>query len=256
MLAVRPIRWLVRAQPRIGSGVSSVRLWSPGPSAKARTTAARSARTRTRGAGRATAANRGRRRCGSWRGTLVGHHHDQPQRRPRDRATSAVSPNYAACRCSRSAAARRPRPAPPGSRTCRSADGDADDLVRLIVSRRARRSARRCSISPAPIGPPTWLGSLRKAGLLADMVVIYRAVAAHEFPSTVRDALAAGQLDGVLHLSRRSAEIYLACARRERADRPRAVPTHYCLSAQVAEPLVGGRRPQRRGRAPAGGSRP
>ena len=32
------------------------------------------------------------------------------------------------------------------------------------------------------------------------------------FPPTVRDALAAGRIDGVLHFSRRSAEAYLACA--------------------------------------------
>ena len=119
----------------------------------------------------------------------------------------------------------------------RSADGDAGDLVKLIVSLRAGFGGPLLYLAGADLAADV-VGSLRKAGLLADMVVIYRAVAAHEFPSTVRDALASGQLDGVLHLSRRSAEIFLACARQSGLIGRALVPTHYCLSAQVAEPLA------------------
>ena len=61
---------------------------------------------------------------------------------------------------------------------------------------------------------------------------------ADEFPDAVRAALAAGELDGVLHLSRRSAETYLAWARRVAMLDRALLPKHYCLSAQVAEPLI------------------
>jgi uroporphyrinogen-III synthase len=119
----------------------------------------------------------------------------------------------------------------------RSADGDAGELVDLILSG-----------GTTPGGPLLYLagvdraadvaGDLRAAGLPADTVVIYRAVAAQEFSTSVCDALAAGGLDGVLHLSRRSADIFLACARRGGLLDRALAPTHYCLSAQVAEPLV------------------
>jgi uroporphyrinogen-III synthase len=119
----------------------------------------------------------------------------------------------------------------------RSADGGAGDLVELIVSHRATLGGPLLYLAGADRAADV-VGSLRQAGVAADMVVIYRAVAAQEFPSTVRDALASGRLDGVLHLSRRSAETFLACSRQSGLLDPALVPTHYCLSAQVAEPLA------------------
>ena len=68
--------------------------------------------------------------------------------------------------------------------------------------------------------------------------MIYRAVAALDLPASVRTALAAGNLDGVLHLSRRSTETYLACALRAGLLDEALSPANYCLSAQVAEPLI------------------
>ncbi|MGE0260795.1 MAG: uroporphyrinogen-III synthase [Alphaproteobacteria bacterium] len=118
-----------------------------------------------------------------------------------------------------------------------SADGDADDLVRLIVARRATVVGRLLYLAGADRASDV-TGALRAAGLPADTVAIYRAVAADEFPDAVRTALAAGELDGVLHLSRRSAESYLACARRDGLLVRALLPKHYCLSAQVAEPLI------------------
>jgi uroporphyrinogen-III synthase len=69
-------------------------------------------------------------------------------------------------------------------------------------------------------------------------VVVYRAVTASEFPTGVPDALASGRLDGVLHFSRRSAETFLRCAGAGGVRAPALKLAHYCLSAQVAEPLV------------------
>jgi len=118
-----------------------------------------------------------------------------------------------------------------------SADGNADDLVRLIVAYRAILAGRLLYLAGVDRAADV-AGELRTAGLSAHTVVIYRAVAAGEFPDTVRTALAAGELDGVLHLSRRSAESYLACARRDGLLERAILPKHYCLSAQVAEPLI------------------
>ena len=118
-----------------------------------------------------------------------------------------------------------------------SADGDADDLVRLIVARHAAIGGPLLYLAGADRAADV-AGDIRQCGLLADTVVIYRAVGADEFPASVRAALAEGNLDGVLHLSRRSADIYLACARNAGLLDRALLPAHYCLSAQVAEPLI------------------
>jgi uroporphyrinogen-III synthase len=118
-----------------------------------------------------------------------------------------------------------------------SADGDADDLVRLILARHPAVAGRLLYLAGVDRAADV-VGELRNAGLSADTVAIYRAIAAGEFPAAVRTALAACELDGVLHLSRRSAETYLACARRDALLDRALLPKQYCLSAQVAEPLI------------------
>ena len=117
-----------------------------------------------------------------------------------------------------------------------SADGDQSDLVALLRA--------RCAGDSRPL---LYLAGEDRAGdLPADLAAfgvpvvaasVYRAVKAEHFPPALAAALARGELDGVLHFSRRSAEAYLDCARRAgvRAEGPR--PLHYCLSRQVAEPL-------------------
>jgi uroporphyrinogen-III synthase len=75
-------------------------------------------------------------------------------------------------------------------------------------------------------------------GRIVQTAVVYRAVKAGRFPPTVVAALAAGQIDGVLHFSRRSAEAYLDCARTAALLDQALAVTHYCLSAQIAEPLT------------------
>ena len=117
----------------------------------------------------------------------------------------------------------------------RSADGDKADLVALL---REEYQAQR--------GPLLYLAGEDRAGEFdlaasgAEVVtaVVYRAVAAEKFPDAVAAALAAGALDGVLHFSRRSAETYIACARRASLLAPALAPVKYCLSAVVAEPLA------------------
>jgi uroporphyrinogen-III synthase len=119
-----------------------------------------------------------------------------------------------------------------------SADGDADDLARLVAAR-------------APAGEPNhlllWLAGEDRAGDLAGVlaahefavhtVVIYRAVAETTLAHDVCDALAAGRVDGVLHYSRRSADAFEAIAMASGIDLKSLPTQHFCLSAQVAEPL-------------------
>ncbi len=119
----------------------------------------------------------------------------------------------------------------------RSADGDADDLVRLILARRTAIAEPLFYLAGADRAADV-AGHLREEGLMVDTVVIYRASTALDLPESVRTALAAGSLDGILHLSRRSAEAYLTCARRANLFDEALSPMNFCLSAQVAEPLI------------------
>jgi uroporphyrinogen-III synthase len=120
-----------------------------------------------------------------------------------------------------------------------SADGNADDLARLVAAH-------------APPGPPNhpllWLAGEDRAGDLAGALaahdiavhtmVVYRAVAETALPDDVRAALSSGRVDGVLHYSRRSADAFEAIAMAAGIDLKSLPTKHFCLSAQVAEPLA------------------
>jgi len=116
-----------------------------------------------------------------------------------------------------------------------SAGGGANDLTRLA----AERLERAASVLYLA-------GADRSGDIAADLsaqnfqvrtVVIYRAVAAAVLPAAAAEALA-GELDGVLHFSRRSVEAYLKLTRNAGLLHPALhKPVHFCLSARVAEPL-------------------
>jgi uroporphyrinogen-III synthase len=89
-----------------------------------------------------------------------------------------------------------------------SADGNVSDLARLVAR-----------------------------GFAVEVTIIYRAIAATGLPPAAADALASG-IDGVLHFSRRSAEAYVDAARAAGLLAKALKPVHFCLSAQVAEPLA------------------
>jgi uroporphyrinogen-III synthase len=80
-------------------------------------------------------------------------------------------------------------------------------------------------------------GDLRGKNFLVDTVVVYLVVAAARLPAAAADALADG-IDGVLHFSRRSAEAYVNAASAAAAPEGALQACHFCLSDQVAEPLV------------------
>jgi uroporphyrinogen-III synthase len=117
-----------------------------------------------------------------------------------------------------------------------SATGNVNDLADLVA---------------AHLKPPArllYLAGEERAGDLAALLrdrkfavhtaLVYRAIVAATLPRHAADAVAAG-LDGVLHFSRRSAEAYVNAAREtDLLKEALAKPTHYCLSARIAEPLT------------------
>ena len=118
-----------------------------------------------------------------------------------------------------------------------SANGDAGDLARLVARRFAGSGARLLYLRGRETAGDL-AGALIREGLDVESIAIYQANRVERFPAPAEEALRAGAIDGVLHFSRRTTETYLACAD-ALGGRPWALrPAHYCLSAQVAAPLI------------------
>lgn len=117
-----------------------------------------------------------------------------------------------------------------------SAGGDAKELVKLL---KAQFSARKRLLYLAGEDRAADLaGEVAAQGILLKTVVIYRAIKVTQFPPPARDAIVNGEIDGVMHFSRRSAEAYVSCAAAAGILDRALAPFHYCLSAQVARPLM------------------
>jgi uroporphyrinogen-III synthase len=116
-----------------------------------------------------------------------------------------------------------------------SADGNVIDLAKLIAAR--LKPPARLLYLTAEDRSGDLAGTLRAQGFIVDVAVVYRAVAAKTLPSEAVAALTGG-IDGVLHFSRRSAETYVNAARRAELLANALNPVHFCLSAQVVEPLA------------------
>ena len=101
-----------------------------------------------------------------------------------------------------------------------SAGGDLRDLVRTIVARRADAKAPLLYLAGEDRAADL-VGELVMHGIAAEMRVVYRAATA-PFPSALIAALQGGEVDAVLHFSKRSAENYLAGAREAGIARPGA----------------------------------
>jgi len=115
-----------------------------------------------------------------------------------------------------------------------SADGNEADLARLIGARHAT--------------PILYLaGEDRARDLAADVagsdvtvetVVVYRAAEAARIPAAAEAALRSGAVDGVMHFSPRSAQIYVNGATAAGILDGALAPFHYCLSQAAAAPLA------------------
>jgi uroporphyrinogen-III synthase len=116
-----------------------------------------------------------------------------------------------------------------------SAAGNVNDLAALVAAR-LQPPARLLYLAGEERSGDL-AGLLRERNFMTDTALVYRAVVAADLPHQAKAALAAG-LDGVLHFSRRSAEVYIGVARNAGLA-PDALmkPVHYCLSGRVAEPL-------------------
>jgi len=114
-----------------------------------------------------------------------------------------------------------------------SAEGDAKALTRLVVTH----------VRPAT-GSLLYLAGEARTGHIEDTlaaqgfamqtVAIYRAIAVDDLSSEVKTALAAGEIDGILHFSQRSAQALLAAADAVGMRDNLLKLQHYCLSTQVA----------------------
>jgi len=118
-----------------------------------------------------------------------------------------------------------------------SAGGDVRDLMRTLSAQRPDAKAPLLYLAGEDRATDL-VAELSARGIAAEMRVVYRAAAA-PFPSALIEALKAGEVDAVLHFSRRSAENYAAGARQAGIAEPALAVRHLCLSAQVAEPLAG-----------------
>lgn len=117
-----------------------------------------------------------------------------------------------------------------------SAHGDVDDLVRLAAER-IRRNASLLYLAGADRSGDL-AGKLGNRGFAVGTAIIYRAVAAGALVPAVVAAVADG-IEGVLHFSRRSAAAYVdAICAASLHDAGLKKPVQFCLSTQVAEPLV------------------
>ena len=118
-----------------------------------------------------------------------------------------------------------------------SADGDAADLARLVAQRFAGLSAKLIYVRGRQTAGDL-AGALARDGFDVESIAIYQANAVQQFPAQAEKALRAGAIDGVLHFSRRTTQTYLACADALGGRQWALRPAHYCLSAQVAAPLI------------------
>ena len=117
-----------------------------------------------------------------------------------------------------------------------SAQGDGGDLARLVAKRIADKSLPLLYLA-GDDRARDMAAELAPAGITLQTVVVYRAVAAQEFSAELAAALRAGTIDGVLHYSRRSTEIFVGCAQQSGTLEAVRKLRHFCLSRRASEPL-------------------
>ena len=121
-----------------------------------------------------------------------------------------------------------------------SANGDIKGLVRLVATRAVGAKAPLLYLAGED-RTGDLVAQLAAHGIDAEMKVVYRIVA-EVFPPVLAVALESGDVDAVLHFSRRSAELFVEGARSSGVAGPAEDVRHLCLSSQVAEPLAGASR--------------
>jgi uroporphyrinogen-III synthase len=120
------------------------------------------------------------------------------------------------------------------------ANGDIKDLVRLVATSAVGAKAPLLYLAGED-RTGDFVAQLAAHGIDAEMKVVYRTIA-EVFPAVLAAALEAGDVDAVLHFSRRSAELFVEGARASGVAGSAEDVRHLCLSSQVAEPLAGASR--------------
>jgi uroporphyrinogen-III synthase len=123
-----------------------------------------------------------------------------------------------------------------GFREVRTAQGDADALVRLIAERYANEAAPHLYLAGEHRAADIE-GALAAKGVKVATVVVYRNMTMGYPPELIR-ALEQNRIDAVLHFSRRSADNFVIGARTSGLVTQALAPKQLCLSAQVAEPVT------------------
>ncbi len=117
-----------------------------------------------------------------------------------------------------------------------SAEGDVDDLASLVATSADTglpllyfAGAERAGDLAAALAP---------SGRAVETVIAYRAHLVSDFDADVRDAIIAGRIEAVLHYSARSAAAFVTVAHASGLMEFAKSAKHFCLSAQIAAPLV------------------
>jgi uroporphyrinogen-III synthase len=120
------------------------------------------------------------------------------------------------------------------------ADGDAsalrDSILDSVRKRRLRKSDPLLYLAGADLARDL-AGELAAHGLRVVTQTTYRMVAVPTLPSAVRDAFAAGEINAVLHYSRRSARSFVAATRAAGIEITALAVAQFCLSDAVAAEL-------------------
>lgn len=118
-----------------------------------------------------------------------------------------------------------------------SGNGDAAALAALVMAQVA--AGARLLHAAGRDRRPEPARSLREAGYTLASWEVYAAEPIDALPEASRSALAAGELDAVLHYSPRSAAVLLRLVEQSGLAKAFAALHHLCLSPQVAAALDG-----------------
>ena len=117
------------------------------------------------------------------------------------------------------------------------AGGDVHDLIAVVAQKQEKTGAPLLYLAGEDRSVDL-AAELGRRGLTVRTAVVYRAAAAERLPAEVEQAIAGGEIDGVLHYSRRSATAFRRCVGAADLRRRALTLTHFCLSAQIAEALA------------------
>lgn len=120
-----------------------------------------------------------------------------------------------------------------------SADGNVDDLVRLIASKPPASNLDLALLYCAGEDRTGDLaGALQLRGWRVETAIVYRAAMVADLTPEVRAAFVSGAIDAVLHYSARTAAAFVAAATAAGIRDLSIQARHLCLSPQVAAPLA------------------